>query len=58
LPTEVSQGWNAGGRQEPPIYGEQRSAEVITSFKAYVHGDAPNLVCMDSALFYAHDPRW
>jgi hypothetical protein len=51
----VSQGWNAGGRQAP-IFSEQRLAELITSFNAYMDGDAPNLVFMANASFYMHYP--
>lgn len=53
--SQVMNGWNPGSRYAP-LTSEQRLVQIITSFNAYMDGDAPNLVFMANASFYQHFP--
>ena len=52
---QIMNGWNPGGARAP-LQNELRLAELITSFNAYMDGDAPSMVYMANASFYQHYP--
>jgi hypothetical protein len=52
---QISGGWHPGGSHSP-LNSEHRLAKLITSFNAYMDGDAPNLMFMANASFYQHYP--
>ena len=51
----ISGGWNPGSSHSA-LSSEQRLAELIASYNAYMDGDAPGLMFMANASFYQHYP--